>query len=75
MESLRRIVLLREKHILAKMHRQAERLFFFFFHFALDINLGDRCDRKPPKQLFYSSKTLSLEKSVTFCRNARFGVI
>ena len=44
-----RIVLLREKHILTKMHVQAERLFFFFFYFALDIILGDCCDRKTPK--------------------------
>ena len=41
-----RIVLLREKHILIKMHVQAERL---YFHFELDIILGDRCDRKTPK--------------------------
>ena len=40
-----RIVLLREKHILTKMHVQAERL-YFYLHFALDIIPGDRCDRK-----------------------------
>ena len=58
-ESLMRNVQLREKHILTKMHVQAERL-HFYFHFALDIILGDRCDRKTPKQLFYSNKTSSL---------------
>ena len=42
------IVLLREKHILTKMHVQAERL-YFYLHFALDIIPGDRCDRKTPK--------------------------
>ena len=47
-ESLMRIVLLREKHILTKMHVQGERL-FFYLHFALDIIPGDRCDRKTPK--------------------------
>ena len=47
-ESLMRIVLLREKHILTKMHVQAERL-YFYLHFALDIILGDRWDRKTPK--------------------------
>ena len=51
-----RIVLFREKHILTKMHVQTERL-YFYLHFALDIILGDRCDRITPKQLFYSSKT------------------
>ena len=43
-----RIVLLREKHILTKMHVQAERLYVYLY-FALDITLGDRCDRKTPK--------------------------
>ena len=42
-----RIVLLHEMYILIKMHLQAERLFYFFF--AIDIILGDRCDRKTPK--------------------------
>ena len=42
------VVLLREKHFLAKMHVQAERL-YFYLHFALDIILGDYCDRKTPK--------------------------
>ena len=51
------IILLRQNHILAKMHVQPERL-YFYLHFALDIILSDRCDRKTPKkQLFYSSKT------------------
>ena len=36
-----RNVLLREKHILTKMHVQSERL-FFYSHFALEIILGDR---------------------------------
>ena len=31
-----------------KMHVQPERL-FFYLHFALDIILGDRCDRKKLK--------------------------
>ena len=53
-----RIVLLREKHFLTKMHVKAERL-YFYLHFVLDIILGDRCDRKHQKQLFYSSKTSS----------------
>ena len=52
------IVLLHEMYILIKMHLQAERL-FFYFHFAIDIILGDRCDRKTPQQLFYLSKTSS----------------
>ena len=43
------IVQLREKHILTKMHVQAERL-YFYLHFALDIILGDRCDRKTSKR-------------------------
>ena len=52
-----RIVQLREKYICTKMHVQAERL-YFYLQFALDIIiLGDRCDRKTPKELFYSSKT------------------
>ena len=60
-----RIVLLREKHILTKMHVQAECIFFFYFHFAVDIILGDRCDRKKhPKKtkknnFFFSNKTSS----------------
>ena len=53
-----RIVLLREKHILTKMHVQAERL-CFYYHFALDIILGDLCDRKHQKRIFHSSKTSS----------------
>ena len=44
-----RIVQLREKHILTKMHVQAERLYFYLL-FALDIILGNRCDRKTPKR-------------------------
>ena len=67
-ESLMRIVLLHEKHILTKMHVQAKRL-YFCFHFALDIILGDRCDRKTPKQLFYSKPHLlvfEFSKNVTF---------
>ena len=44
-----RIVLLREKYILTKLHVQAEHL-YFYPHFALDIILGDRCDRKTPKK-------------------------
>ena len=32
-ESLMRIVLLREKHILTKMHVQAERLYFYSINF------------------------------------------
>ena len=48
LESLMRIVLLREKHILTKMNVQAERL-YFYLHFAVDNILGDRCDRKTPK--------------------------
>ena len=53
-----RIVLLREKYSLTKMHVYAERLnVLFVCFFALAIILGDRCDRKTPKQLFYSSKT------------------
>ena len=47
-ESLMRIVLLREKHILTKKHVQADRL-YFYLHFALDIILGVRWDRKTPK--------------------------
>ena len=39
-----RIILLREKHILIKMN-----VYIFYFHFTLDIILGDRCDRKTPK--------------------------
>ena len=54
-----RIVQLRKKHIVTKMHVKAESLYFFYLHFAPDIILGDRCDRKTPKRLFYSSKTLS----------------
>ena len=51
--------MLREKHILIKMHVQAERL-YFYFHFALDVILGDRCDRKTPKTtIFFSNKTSS----------------
>ena len=53
-----RIVQLREKHILTKMHVQAEHL-YFYLHFALDIILDDRCDKKHQKELFYSSKTSS----------------
>ena len=41
-----RIVLLHEKHILIKMHVN---VCIFYFHFALDISLGDRCDRKTLK--------------------------
>ena len=33
------------KHILTKMHVQHEHL-YFYLHYALDIILGDRCDRK-----------------------------
>ena len=55
-ESLMRIVLLREKHILTKMHVQLN-VYIFYLHFAIDIILGDRCDIKHQKQLFYSSKT------------------
>ena len=47
-----RIVLLCEKHILIKMHVQADRL-HLYFHFALDIILGDRCDRKTPKDNYF----------------------
>ena len=63
-----RIVLLREKYILIKMHLQAERL-YFLFSFSIDIILGDRCDKKHQKQLFYLSKTSSFSefgKNVTF---------
>ena len=41
-----RIVLLREKHILTKMH----------VHFALDIILGDHCDRKNQNNYFVQVK-------------------
>ena len=51
------IVLLREKHFLAKMHGQAERL-YFYLHFVLDIILGDRCDRKTPKPTILFSENL-----------------
>ena len=47
-KSLLRIVLLREKHILTKMHVQADRL-YFYLHFALDIIPDDHCDGKTPK--------------------------
>ena len=50
------IILLRHNHILTKMHVQPERL-YFYLHFALDIILSDRCDRKTPKTIIYSSKT------------------
>ena len=40
-----RIVLLRLKHILTKMHMQPERL-NFYSHFTLKIIFGDLCDRK-----------------------------
>ena len=63
-----RIVLLREKYIMIKMHLQAERL-YFYFHFTIDIILGDRCDRKRPKQLFYLYPHLlvvEFGKNVTF---------
>ena len=53
-----RIVQLRKKHIVTKMHVKAERL-YFYLHFAPDIILGDRCDRKTLKRLFYSIKALS----------------
>ena len=32
-----------------KMHLQPERL-YFYLHFALDIILGDRCDKKTKTQ-------------------------
>ena len=51
-ESLMRIVLLREKHVLTKMHVQAEHL-YFYLHFALDIILGDRWDKKNTKINFF----------------------
>ena len=47
-----RIVLLCEMHILTKMHVQAEHL-YFYFHFALDIILVDRCDRKNTKNNYF----------------------
>ena len=43
-----RIVLLRLKHILTKMHVQHERL-NFYSHFTRNIIFGDLCDRKTPK--------------------------
>ena len=43
-----RIILLRLKHILTKMHVQPE-VYIFHLHFAVDIILGDRCDRKTSK--------------------------
>ena len=46
-----RIFLLREKHISTKMHMQAEH-FYFYFHFALDIIISYRCDRKTQKNNF-----------------------
>ena len=55
-----------------------ERL-YFYLHFALDIIVGDRCDRKNTKQLFCSSKTSSFggqfSNNITLGRNARFEVI
>ena len=39
----------------ARLHVQSERRYFYLC-FALGIIHGDRCDRKTPKQLFYSSK-------------------
>ena len=55
-ESLIRIVLFREKHIFKKCMCKLN-VNIFYFPFALDIILVDRCDRKTPKQLFYSNKS------------------
>ena len=44
-----RSVLLREKHILTKKCTCKLNVYIFHTHFALDIILDDRCDRKTPK--------------------------
>ena len=43
-----RIVLLREKHILVKCTCKLN-VYIIYFYFALDVILGDRCDRKTTK--------------------------
>ena len=46
------------KAILTKVHDLTCNLnvYILYLRFALGIIHGDRCDRKTPKQLFYSSK-------------------
>ena len=58
--------------ILTKMQKCTCKLnvYIFYFCFAIGIIHGDRCDRKTPKQLFYSSKTpfsvVEFSNTVTF---------
>ena len=48
-----------EKHILTKMHVQAERLYFYIFILRYTLSLVIVAIEKHQKQLFYSSKTSS----------------
>ena len=45
------------KAIWTEMHVQSERL-YFYLRIALGIIHGDGCDRKTPKTILYSNKTL-----------------
>ena len=47
-----RIVLLLEKHILIKCTCKLN-VYIFYFHFVLDIILGDRCDKKTTKNNYF----------------------
>ena len=64
-----RIVLLRKKHIWTKLHVQHE-LLYFYLHFALNIVLGDRCDRKHQNNYFIQVKphlfVVEFSKHVSF---------
>ena len=49
------IILFRQKHILTKMHVQPEHS-YFYLHFALEIIIGDRWDRKNTKDNYFIQK-------------------
>ena len=55
-------------------------VYIFYLHFALDIILGDRCDRKTPKTNYFIQVkphllVLEFSKNLLFGRNAGFDVI
>ena len=69
------------KAIFTKVHNCTCNLnvYIFYLRFALGLIHGDRCDRKTPKKIFYSSNPpflfVEISNTVTVCRNARFDVI